>query len=401
LNALRKIHQETSTERARPELQMTPILEGIRVLELGQVLAAPFAGAIFADLGAEVIKLERVDGGDDARHMGPDFRRGDSHNFHVFNRGKKSVAVDLKSKEGLDALEFLVGQTDILIHNLRPGVTEALGIDAQTLCARHPRLIYCEISAFGHQGPMRMLPGYEPLIQAFSGLCSINGGPEDPPMRSGASICDQGSGMWAVIGALSMLQRRNTTGKGGIVNTSLLETAMVWAGQKADAYVNEGEVPERHRSGHPGFSPYQAYDTADAPMLVCCGNDRLFVKLAHEMGRSDWLADPRFTVNRARLHNKDALNAELQPIFSRHSRAEWLERLQKAGIPCAPVHTVPEAVNHPHVQALGLLQPVPGQDFKLTGVPLSFDGVRPPHRGIAPSLGEHNVACGLKPSAAG
>jgi formyl-CoA transferase len=374
---------------------MEKVLEGVRVLELGQVLAGPFAGAILADLGAEVVKLERVEGGGDARHMGPAFRHGDALNFHIFNRGKKSVAIDLKSAEGLAAFERLAAEADIFIHNLRPGVTHTLGIDGEALCARHPRLIYCEISAFGHIGPMRMQPGYEPLIQAFSGLSAINGGPDDPPMRTGASVCDQGTGMWAVIGALALLQRRQHTGKGGIVHTSLLETALTWTGQKADAYANEGRLPDRHRSGHPGFVPYEAFDTADAPLLICCGNDRLFAKLAHALGRDDWVSDARFASNRARLANKAALVDELAPILRTQTRAEWIARFNAAGVPCAPVHSVPEAIAHPQVEALGMLQPVPGEDFRLTALPMSIDGERPTHRAVAPRLGEHNAAFGV------
>ena len=374
---------------------MAGILGGIRVLELGQVLAGPFAGAILADLGAEVIKVERTDGGDDARRMGPAFHNGDAHIFQVFNRGKKSVAIDLKSEEGLAAFERLVADADVLIHNLRPGTTKAMGIDGPALCARHPRLIYCEISAFGSVGPMRMQPGYEPLIQAFSGLAAINGGPDDPPMRSGTSLCDQGSGMWAVIGALASLQRRHVTGKGGIVDTSLLETALVWNGQKSDAYVNEGRLPDRHRTGHPGFVPYESFDTADAPLLVCCGNDRLFAKLANEVGRPDWLTDARFMTNRARLQNKAQLLTEMTALLRQNTRAQWLERFERTGVPCSPVHTVSEALAHPQVQALGILQNVPGEDFRLTALPLSIDGERPVHRSIAPRLGEHNVEFGL------
>ncbi|HEX2548143.1 MAG TPA: CoA transferase, partial [Ramlibacter sp.] len=369
---------------------MQDILKGVRVLELGQVLAGPFAGAILADLGAEVVKLERPEGGDDARHMGPAFRNGDALTFQVFNRGKKSVAIDLKSPAGLAAFERLAGDSDILVHNLRPGVPEALGIDGPSLCARHPRLVYCAISAFGHAGPMAQHPGYEPLIQAFSGLSSLNGGPGDPPMRSGASLCDQGTGMWAVIGALALLERRHRTGRGGIVQSSLLETALAWNAQKADAYVNEGALPQRHRSGHPGFVPYEAFDTADLPLLVCCGNDRLFAKLAQQLERGDWIADPRFATNRARLAHKAELFAQLQPLLRARSRAEWLARLEGAGVPCAPVHTVPEALAHPQVQALGMLQPVPGGDFSLTAVPLTIDGERPTHRAAAPRLGQQN-----------
>ncbi len=369
---------------------MTAPLHGLRVLELGQVLAGPFAGAIFADLGAEVIKLERTDGGDDARHMGPAFGHGSALTFHIFNRGKQSVAIDLKTPAGLAAFEDLAAQADVLVHNLRPGVTQAMGIDGAALCARHPRLVYCAISAFGHTGPMALHPGYEPLIQAFSGLSSLNGGPDDPPLRSGTSLCDQGTGMWAVIGAMARLQRRHHTGRGGVVETSLLETALVWNAQKADAYLNEGRLPDRHRSGHPGFVPYEAFETADAPLLICCGNDRLFEKLATQVGHSEWVADPLFATNRARLLNKAALMAQLQPLLREQPRAVWVARFEAAGVPCAPVHSVPEALAHPQVRALGMLQPVPGEPFSLTALPLTLDGQRPGPRAPAPQLGQHN-----------
>ncbi len=370
---------------------MAGVLDGVRVLELGQVLAAPFAGAILADLGAEVVKIERIEGGDDARRMGPAFRNGDALNFQVFNRGKQSVALDLKSEAGRAHLDRLAAQADIFIHNLRPGVPKALGIDGETLCARHPRLIYGEISAFGPIGPMAMRPGYEPLLQAFSGLSSTNGGPDDPPMRSGASVCDQGSGMWLVIGALALLHRRERTGRGGLLTASLLETALAWNAQKSDAYANEGSLPERHRSGHPGFVPYEAFDTADGPLLICCGNDRLFAKLAQVLGQPGWTDEARFATNRARLAHKAELFEQLAPLLRARTRAEWTERFEAAGVPCAPVHSVPEALAHPQVQALGILAPVPGTDFALTAMPLRIDGERPLARGIAPRLGEHNT----------
>lgn len=373
----------------------TAPLAGVRVVELGQVLAGPFAGAILADLGAEVIKVERIEGGDDARRMGMAFRHDDALVFHIFNRGKRSVALDLRSEAGRAGLEQLLAQADICIHNLRPDVPRALGIDGPALCARHPRLIYGEISAFGHLGPMAMRPGYEPLVQAFSGLSSTNGGPDDPPLRSGASVCDQGSGMWLVIGVLAMLHQRAQTGRGGLLQTSLLETALVWNGQKSDAYLNEGRLPERHRSGHPGFVPYEAFDTADGPLLICCGNDRLFAKLAEAVDRRQWLDDKRFATNRARLANKAAMLAELAPLLKMRRRAEWVARLEAAGVPCAPINGVPEALNDPQVQALGLLAQVPGEDFRLTASPLSFDGQRPAIAAPAPRLGEHNAHYGL------
>jgi formyl-CoA transferase len=363
------------------------VLAGLTVIELGQVLAGPFAGAIFADLGAEVIKVERAEGGDDARRMGPDFRHGDALTFHIFNRGKRSVALDLRSAEGQAAFAALVAGADILVHNLRPGVPAALGVDAATLTARHPRLIYGEISAFGHLGPLAERPGFEPLIQAYSGLSSLNGGPDDPPIRAAASLCDQGSAMWLVIGVLSLVHRRHLTGVGGVVQTSLLEAALAWSAQKVDSYINTGALPARHRSGHPGLAPYEAFAAADGPFMICAGNDRLFAKLAAVLDRPEWVVDPRFDRNRARLINKPALFAEMVPILASRPRRAWIAALEAVGVPSAEINTVPEALAEEQVQALGMFQRVPGEDFVLTGSPVSIDGVRPAIRGGAPRLG--------------
>ena len=365
-------------------------LKGIKVIELGQVLSAPFAGSIFADLGAEVIKIERTISGDDARTMGPAFRGGDALNFHIFNRNKKSISLDLKDPEKLKKLDRLIAKADILIHNLRPGVTKDLGLDGETLTSKHPRLIYCEISAFGHKGPMHMRPGYEPLIQAYSGLSSTNGGPGDPPIRIGASVCDQGSGMWVVIGALSMLTQRASSGKGGIVNTSLLETALAWNGQKNDAYLNLKQMPVKHASGHPSFVPYEAFETLDGPVLICCGNDRLFQKLSNLMDKAHWCEDPRFMTNRSRITHKDALYEELLPLLKRKSRSQWLKDFDEAGIPCSPILGIEEVVQQEQVLALEMFQEVPQEDFTLTALPLSFNGLRPKILSTAPKLGAHN-----------
>jgi crotonobetainyl-CoA:carnitine CoA-transferase CaiB-like acyl-CoA transferase len=367
-------------------------LAGLKVVELGQVLAGPFAGAVFADLGAEVIKIERPDGGDDARNMGRNFRHGDSLIFQVFNRGKASVALDLKRAEGVEALHAIVADADVMLHNLRPGVPEQLGIDGARMCARHPRLVYCEMSAFGAIGPLKDRPGYEPLIQAFSGLSSINGDPDGPPIRMGASICDQGTGMWTVIGALSLLQRRALTGRGGVVATSLFETAMSWSAQKTDAFRNEGLLPERHASGHPGFVPYEAFDGSDGPFLICVGNDRLFEKFAAVLQRPDWPQDARFKGNRDRLANKAEMLRQIRGVLVQRPRLHWLEVLEAAGVPCAPINTIPQVLNEPQLQALGILQAVPGEDFELTGLPISFDGERPQIRAGAPRLGGKNAA---------
>jgi formyl-CoA transferase len=369
-------------------LPSTGPLSGLRVLELGQVLAGPFAGAIFADLGAELLKIERQEGGDDGRRMGVAFRGEDSLIFQVFNRGKKSVVLDLKSEAGREALHGLAATADILLHNLRPGVTDQLGLDAATMCERHPRLIYCAMSAFGDTGPERLRPGYEPLLQAYSGLSSINGGPDDPPIRMGASICDQGTGMWAVIGTLALLERRRATGRGGVVNVSLLETGLSWGASKIDALMNQGQQPQKHRSGHPDFVPYEAFDAADGPFLICVGNDRLFAKLCAALETPAWLEDPRYAGNRARLRHRADMLADLNAHLATRPRAEWITRLEAAGVPCAPIHTLAEAIEQPQVQALGIIQQVPGENFTLTGLPMTIDGARPQIRHAAPTLGD-------------
>jgi formyl-CoA transferase len=203
----------------------------------------------------------------------------------------------------------------------------------------------------------------------------------------GASLCDQGTGMWAVIGALSLLNRRHTTGHGGVVQVSLLETGLSWAAQKIDALMNQNQPPQRHRSGHPDFAPYEAFDAQDGPFLICVGNDRLFAKLCRAMARPDWAEDPRFSTNRARLSHRATLNAALNTELAAQTRDHWIRLFEAQGVPCAPIHTLAEAVVQPQVEALGIIQNVPGETFTLTGLPLSIDGERPRITAPAPALG--------------
>ena len=365
-------------------------LANIKVVELAQVLAGPFAGAILADMGADVIKVERPQGGDDSRMMGRPFKRGDALNFHEYNRGKRSVTLDLKSAEGIEGLHALLADADVFVHNMRPGVVEDLGISSEILCEQYPRLIYCEISAYGHSGPMRRLPSYEALVEAYSGLFSINGGPTEAPSRLGVSVCDLGSGMWAVIAILGLIHRRSVTGCGGVATTSLLETALVWAGQKIDSIFNENRDPERHASGTNTFAPYQSFDTNDGAIVICAGNDRLFKKIAQGLGHPEWASDERFKTNRLRVENKEALIQLMTPILAAGSQEYWTKTLQLAGAPCTPILSLRQASAETQVSNLKLRQPVCGDDFSLVGLPISFDGSRPPIRRPAPILGEHN-----------
>nr|MBF0681499.1 CoA transferase [Pseudomonas sp.] len=365
-------------------------LQGIRVVEIGQVLSAPYAGMIFSDLGAEVIKVEKPVTGDDARNMGPAFRHDASMTFHDVNRGKRSVVIDLKSPEGIQQLFSLLANADVLVHNLRPGEAQKLGLGQDVVCEAFPRLIYCELTAFGHKGPRRLQPGYEPLLQAFSGLISMNGNEEGPPARMGASLVDQGTAMWAVIGVLTALRERDQTGKGAVVNASLLETAMAWAAPRIHGYVNEGRESRRYGTAHPGLVPYQGFDTADGPIMICVGNDRLFTKFAQAMGHPDWCDDERFATNRQRLQNRQAMVQTIQSVLHTAGRGEWISRLEAAGVPVAAINSIPEALAEPQVQAIDMLRPVGDEGFMLAGLPLSFDSVRPAVTRPAPRLGEDN-----------
>ena len=270
------------------------MLEGIRVMEIGQVLAAPYAACILGDLGAEVIKIEKPQGGDEGRRMGPAYRGQDSMQFIEVNRNKHSVVLDFKTPEGSEQLHALLATADILVHNLRPGIAEECGLDAQTLSARYPKLIYCEISGFGDRGPLSQLGGFEPTAQAFSGLISVNGHPDSPPARVGASVIDYGTAMWIVIGAISALYRRTQTGKGGVVTGALLETALTFVGPHIAAYLNQGREPRRLGTGNPMLVPYQAFAASDGDILIAAGNDRLFEKLSRALGHPEWPKDERF-----------------------------------------------------------------------------------------------------------
>jgi len=371
------------------------MLDDLRAIEIGQVLAGPYAGAILADLGATVIKIEKPDGGDDGRRMGTPYLDDDSLTFHEFNRGKQSVALDLKTDDGVRALHALAERCDVLIHNLRPDVPRALGIDPERFCERHPRLIYCEISGFGASGPMALDPAFEPLVQAVSGIITINGDPAGPPSRLPISALDLGTGMWTIIGLLVALRRRDATGRGCVVRTSLFDTALGWLSQRVNTLVNEGvEMRREPMSGHSGLVPYQTFTASDGDVMVCVGNDRLFAKFCAVVERPEWIADPAFATNRARLANRDVLVPQIVALMVRRPRAHWVDALRAVGVPCAPVNTLREAVALEQFAASGMLSEPLGdgpRQMQLIALPLSFDGVRPQPRGIAPKLGADNA----------
>jgi crotonobetainyl-CoA:carnitine CoA-transferase CaiB-like acyl-CoA transferase len=368
-------------------------LEGVRVVEIAQNLAGPIAAEILAHMGADVIKVERPEG-DDARHWGPPFHKGTSPGYLAVNANKRSIAVDLKDRAAVERLLPLIGEADVLVQNLKPGSLEALGLGAEALTARFPRLVYCSVWAFGRTGPMKLKPGYEPMVQAFSGLMMMNGDENGPPTRIGTSVLDFGTGMWAAMGVLAGLLRRKETGRGCVVDASLYETGLAWLKGHYASYRASGNVPERHRTGSNRVVPFQSFETKTGPLIVAAGNDRLFAKLAVVLGRPEWVKDPRFVTNAARVEHRDVLLPEVEKIFATRAKGEWIDVLEAEGVPCAPIHTLPEAVAHEQAGALGMIQPVPGDDFSLVALPLSFDGVRPAIRRAPPGIGEHDADLG-------
>jgi len=366
-------------------------LSDIIVIELGHSVAAPYAAEILADLGATVIKVEKRDGGDDARHWAPPYWHGVSAIFQSLNRNKFSIAVDLRDANERALLVRLIEErADVLIQNLRPGMVEELGLDAATLRARNMRLIYCGIGAFGRGGPLSTRPGYDPLMQAFGGLMSVTGEAGEPPVRVGTSIIDMGAGMWCVIGILSALHHRTLTGDGIVVDTSLYETALAWMSYHVANYQASGEVPKRHGSGTFGIVPYRGYATRDGYLLIGAANNALFRKVASALGHPEWADDARFLDNPRRVENRVALDALIEDVTRTDTSAAWQAALEAAGVPSAPMQSVDEVVAHPQTKALGMIQESPDGRLTIMGLPLSFDGERPPFRRAAPQLGEHN-----------
>jgi crotonobetainyl-CoA:carnitine CoA-transferase CaiB-like acyl-CoA transferase len=365
-------------------------LEGIKVVEFGQNLAGPYCGQILAFLGAEVVKVERPEG-DDARKWGPPFIEGDGTGFIALNRGKKSITCDLGDKAQREALIERIGGADIFVHNLRADVPAKYGIDGATLTRKFPRLIYADLGAFGHAGPWKDRPGYEPIIQAVAGLISLNGDPSGPEARIGVSIIDLSTGMWTAIGVLAALARRTATGQGSLVNTSLFESGLMWASNHVAQYSVTGRMPPRQGTGHPTLTPYQAFECSDGPLMICPGNDRLWRKFAEVLGHPEWPDEARFKTNVQRAGQRDLLLGMIADIMAKESRAFWSAKLDAAGVPNGPLNSVPQVLELAQVAALGMFaRPYAGSTAMFHGLPLSIDGERAGGDEKAPRIGEHN-----------
>jgi crotonobetainyl-CoA:carnitine CoA-transferase CaiB-like acyl-CoA transferase len=374
-------------------MSSTRPLAGLVVIEIGHSIAAPYAGMILGELGAEVIKVENPKGGDACRGWGPPFLEGAATCFHAVNRAKAGITIDLADPEDAARLRALIlERADAVIHNLKSGALDRYGLGAAELVAAKPDLVCCNLGAFGATGPLRERPGYDPMMQAYSGLMSLLGEDGRPPVRVPASIVDMGAGMWSVIGILAALQERGRTGKGGIVDTSLYETGLAWMSIYLAGYLADGKIPARHGSGVDMIVPYQAFAASDGDMMVAAGNDNLFRRLCTVLDRPDLAADPRFRGNKDRVVHRAELVPLLAAIFATRRRADWAERLEAAGIPNGPINTLDQVVADAQTEALGLIQRQPGGELGLVGLPLSFDGIRPPFVKAAPALGEDNDA---------
>jgi crotonobetainyl-CoA:carnitine CoA-transferase CaiB-like acyl-CoA transferase len=368
-------------------------LEGVRVLDLSRVLAGPYATMVLADLGADVIKVEHPERGDDTRHWGPPFAGGESAYFLSVNRNKRSIGVDLKSTEGLEKITGLAADADVVIENLRRGALEKLGLGYEALKELNPDLIYCSITGFG-PGQDEERPGYDFLIQARAGIMGITGfpEPEGEPTKVGVAIADIVCGLYAATAILAALRRRDATGEGARIEVPLFESTLGWLANRGQEYLVSGEDRGRMGNGHPTIVPYQTFDASDKQIAVAVGNDAQFGRLCEAIGREDLAADERFATNPDRVASRDELVEILQRELSERTADEWVERVRTAGVPCGPVNTLAEALADEHLSSTDMLQEI---EHPLAGVlrmlasPMLFDGERPPVRRPPPTLGQH------------
>ncbi len=367
-------------------------LDGVRVVDLSRVLAAPFAAALLGDLGADVVKVEDPAGGDEARTWAPQ-RQGESPGYVVNNRNKRAIAVDLKHCEGRELVQRLARGADVLVENFRTGAMEEFGLGYDVLRELNPRLVYCSVSAFGRTGPRAHEAGYEAVMQAFGGVMSITGEPGGEPVRCGLSFLDLTTGILCALGVLAALRMREQTGRGQRVDGSLLETAVGLLNYHAQSYLLTGAVPRALGSAHPSLAPYRTYRCRDGQSVFVAGaNDRLWRRLAGAIGLEALLSDPRFATNLGRVQHRDALDRLVEEAIRGFDRADLLDRLDRAGAPAAPVNRVDQVLGDAQTLSRPLMRrmqhPKLG-DVPVLGMPLAFSDMDPALRRHSPALGEH------------
>ena len=370
---------------------MTSSLDGIRVCDLTQNLAGPLCAQILGDLGAEIIKVE-APGGDPGRAWGPPFWGSDSTLFLSANRNKRSIILDLKNPEASEILYRLAKESDVLVQSARFGVPERLGYDYESIKAIRDDIIYMSVSAYGDRGPMREFPGYDPLMQAFSGIMSVTGHPGGPPARVGGSVVDYGTGMWATIAILSALRTRAATGRGAKLDAALLDTAVGWVSYHLSGYFATGDVPGPMGSAMDSIVPYQGFQTADGSVMISGGSDLIFVRLCNALGLGELGEDPRFLTNPDRVANRVELIEILEDQIKNHATEDLLELMHDHAVPCSPIQNMAEVAAHPQVVEAGLLPMADHpaiSNYQDVALPLRVDGERPRGDRPPPAAGEH------------
>jgi formyl-CoA transferase/CoA:oxalate CoA-transferase len=371
------------------------LLSGVRVVDLTQNVAGPFCSQILGDLGAEVIKIERPGVGDDTRHWRPPAVGEESATFLALNRNKLSVAVDIDQPEGADLIRALAAEADVFLQSLKPGSAERRGLGADDLIALNPRLVYAALSAFGPTGPLSALPGYDPLLQAFTGVMSVTGHDGQEPVRAGVSLIDMGTGLWTALGVMGALFRRAQTGRGGVVEASLMETGLSWMTIPASGYFATGKAPKAMGSAMAMTAPYELFRTLDGRIFIAAGNDRLFRAVCAGLGAPELTDDPRFAANPARVANRAALRAAIEALTVSRTTVQVAAALRAAGAPCSELNDVAAALAHPQAQAAGMVRPLPtaaAPDHRVVGLPLRIDGVRGVASTPPPALGADTEA---------
>jgi crotonobetainyl-CoA:carnitine CoA-transferase CaiB-like acyl-CoA transferase len=366
-------------------------LDGVKVLDLSRVLAGPYATMVLGDLGADVLKVEHPERGDDTRHWGPPFASGESAYFLSVNRNKRSIGVDLKDEIGLERVKTLAAEADVLIENWRRGALEKLGLGYNALREENPDLIYCSITGFG-PGPDENRPGYDFLVQARGGIMGITGQPGGEPTKVGVAISDIVCGLFASNAILAALYRRSATGEGTRIEVPLFESTLGWLANRGQEYLVSGEDTGLIGNAHPSIVPYQTFHASDKPLVVAVGNNTQFANLCRAIGRPELAEDERYATNPDRVSNREALISELQQEFSKRTADEWADEIRAAGIPSGPVNTLADVFSDEHVLGSGMLQdldhPSAGH-LKMLASPLIVEGEHLPIRHAPPTLGQH------------
>jgi len=372
---------------------MARALEGIRIVDFSRALAGPYCTMLLADMGAEVIKVEAPVAGDDSRAWGPPFVEGESAYFLSVNRNKKSISLNLKSNGAKSIINKLIEKADVLLETNRPGAMDRLGLDYESVKKINPKIIYCSISGFGQTGPYRERPGFDQVLQGMGGIMGITGEPGGPPVKVGVAVTDIATGMFAAIGILTALFHRQCTGEGQMVDASMLDGQVSWLTYQAGRYLTSGDVPEKIGSGHPLIVPYQAFKAQDAYINIAVGNDNLWQKFCEATGLQAIAGDPKFATNAQRVKNRGEVVVSISRVIATKTMDEWLDILDKAGVPCGPIYTIDRIFADPQVLARDMLveveHPKCGK-IKVTGAPIKFSKTPAEVKTAPPLLGQHN-----------